>query len=120
MSVLLTNIKKCKSEIEDFLENNDCGIISSYDHSRVILKTVEIVDDYEIEEREILKDPNIYQPSNLEIDLEEKVENFSRFNEIKKEIKRILSKYNCKIETNYDMSYPYIFDKYGNSENLVV
>lgn len=120
MSVLSTNIKRCQVEIEDFLEDNGCGITSSYDHSRVILKTVEIVDDYEIEEREVLKDPNIYQPSILEIDLEEKVENFSKFNQVKKEIEGILSKYNCKIETTYDMSYPYIYDKYGNSENLVV
>jgi len=103
----------CKNELALSLSNNECGISSSYEMSQIMIYLIE-----DNENKEMFFEPKIMEVEFSKIDEELREENKAQFEKAKTEIVYILSKNDCRLESNYDMSHAYIFDKYGNRSKI--
>lgn len=111
----MKNLNICKNEIENILLSYDCAIDTSYDISHVFIFSYD--EDGEIESLS-LNPPAFSSLSHREIDEEEMYKHSKNVKIAANEIRNALLKNDCKIDSSYDMSYVYIYDKHGNSEEI--
>lgn len=104
----------CSDMITATLKIFDCNLQSSYDMSCVV-----VIDEagtaYKVEGSGVYSKEIFYWDEEEE---EKKQEHYKDFESCYAEIKSILAKFNCRLDTTYDMSRAVLIDKVGNNKNM--
>lgn len=111
----MKKLKICLNQIENILLQRDCAIDTTYDYSHILILGTD-------EEGEKISDsvapPQFYPISHHEIDEEERINNYKNFKLALNELNQVLLVNDCKLESTYDYSHVYVYDRYGNSASL--
>jgi len=103
----------CQNNINKILEMAECNLKSTYEYSQVILALKNDSAKVIMVDKGV---PDIYL--SQEDCSESKFKAEGVFFKTIGQIKEVLAEYGCKIETNYDVSYVYIHDAYGNRKKI--
>lgn len=108
-------LSACADMINATLKIYECNLESTYDYSSVIIRDSE-------DNSHVVKGSNIYTLGygyNWQEEYEEEmIAHKKDFEVCKAEILLLIAKFNCKLDTTYDMSHVLIFDKYGNTSKI--
>lgn len=109
------SLELCAVEIKVLLLKANANATTSYDMSHLVLKT-----DKGESIRFIgtdLCEPSFSNPDMYEDD-EQEYEQPKKMKKCRKKIKDLLSDYDYVLESTYDTSHVYIYDRYGNREKI--
>lgn len=104
----------CSDMITATLKMFDCNVESTYDMSYVV-----VVDETGCGHK--VNGSGIYSKDSFHFDEEdelERQEHLSDFNSCHAEIQGILARFNCRMDTTYDMSRAVLIDRVGNNRNI--